>query len=65
MINWIEQESREHCHVVHCDYEENVLDNTGMALVVVVYFGGEDGSYREVYPIEDFFDMHEPERFHS
>jgi hypothetical protein len=53
VIHWIEQESREHCHVI------------GLITVLVVYFGGEEGSYPEFYNVEDFFKMHEPERIHS
>jgi hypothetical protein len=62
VINWIEKETREYCHVNHCDVE---VDGNGFACVLVVYFGGEEGSYDELYPIEDFFQNHDPEGFHS
>lgn len=61
MINWIENDSGERCCVNHCDFEKA----TDFAMVIVVYHGGEEGSYDEMYPIEDFFELHRPERYHS
>lgn len=61
MINWIDKESREYCHVNHCDVDPLV----GVDIVLVVYFGGENSYDELLYSVEDFFQKYEPEGFHS
>ena len=59
MINWQHTETGEVCHINFADFDGDI------PVVLVMYFGSENGNYSTIYPIEDFFNTHEPKRYHS
>lgn len=59
MILWKHRESGETCHVNYTDFDGEIT------VVLVTYFGGEEQSFSEIYPVEEFFEEHEPERTHA
>lgn len=60
MINWVDKETGEMCRVNYCDLNPE----DGLCVVLVMYFGLEQ-PYMAIWPAQDFFELHEPERMHS